>query len=321
MRFFELHFNPQKNDTPDLVFDSFCYEPENVYEKKLGYLFAAGELKNVLWQNVKLLDNLAQETKKRYYSAPSKFSSETALKESLNKANEFLENLAKQGEVSWLGNLNFAVVALAQEKRDVFGINFTKVGSIKVLLLRPGKIIDIGKNLEYSEIEPYPLKVFGNIVAGKLAQDDVVAVLTKDVFDFFAEQNLLTEIAGITPNLNFGKKLREILKKREGQLSKISGLCLLCLLTKKEWPENKKEASSLVFQKTAEKFSLVSAIKKALVPAIARFKKNLSFRVSLPSLPFGEIRQKASSLGKLKRKNVILVLILLILLLLGFFLF
>ncbi len=323
MRFFELHFNPQKIDTPDFVFDSFCYTPENVYERKLGYLFAAGELKNVLWQNVKLLDSLALELKKRYYSGPLKSSPETSLKESLRKANEFLENLAKQGEVSWLGNLNFVVLNLTQGKRDVFDINFAKVGGMKVLLLRPGKIMDIGKDLEYSEIEPYPLKVFGNIVSGKLAKDDVVAVLTKEVFDFFAEKNLLAEIARITPELDFGKKLREILKKRESELSKISGLLLLCLLTKEEWLENKKGATSLLFQKTAEKFSLTSTIKKALLPAISRFKKNLRFRVSLPSLPFAEIRQKVRALGERLgiKKNVILVLLLLFLLLLGFLLF
>lgn len=316
MRFFELHFNPQRGQAPDLVFDTFCYEPESIYERKLGYLFAAGLLKNVLWQNVKLLDNLSGELKKSYYSGPLRSSSETALKESLKKANEFLESLAKQGEVSWLGNLNFAAFSLAAEKRDVFDINFAKVGEIKVLLLRPGKITDIGKNLEYSEIEPYPLKIFSNIVSGRLEINDVVAVLTKEVFELFAEKNMLAEIARITPNGDFGAKLKEILKKRDKELSKLSGVCLICVLTKEVWPESKKAPSSLIFQKPAEKFSLARVLKQTLEPAF--------------SSPFAALEQKIRSLKKainqfsvslLLKKNVILLLLLLLLLILGFFLF
>lgn len=34
MKVFEFHFNPQLR--PDLIFDSFCYEPENIYEKRMG---------------------------------------------------------------------------------------------------------------------------------------------------------------------------------------------------------------------------------------------------------------------------------------------
>ena len=67
MKFFEFHFNPKSKE--DLVFDSFCYEPEKAYEKKLGNLYMVGLLNNTLPQNQRLLKRLAEVIKKKYYSS------------------------------------------------------------------------------------------------------------------------------------------------------------------------------------------------------------------------------------------------------------
>ncbi len=82
MRIFELHFNPEAKE--DLIFDSFCYEPENVYEKRLGSLYMVGELRNTLPQNSRLLDNIAQVIKGKYYAFPLQ-TVEQSFKESLRK--------------------------------------------------------------------------------------------------------------------------------------------------------------------------------------------------------------------------------------------
>ena len=296
MQIFEFHFNPKRKE--DLIFDSFCYEPENVYEKRLGSLFLVGEIKNALPQNLRFLDNFVSFFKRGYYSSPVKFSPEAALKLVLKKSNEFLEAISKSGDVSWLGNLNLLILNLKN-----FDLNLTKVGAIKILLLRQGQIIDIGKNLEFEDIEPYPLKIFGKIVTGKLAQNDIILVLTKEVFSAFAEgyggsavarlkasrggdlfsgQNLLKEIAKIEPFEE--KKLRTILKTREKELLKISGVCLLLLLTKEVWPKIERQRA-FTFQAKAEKFSF----KKALYPLINLFTRaavksksaSLSFPLSL----------------------------------------
>lgn len=253
MRFFELHFNPKLKE--DLVFDSFCFEPENVYEKRLGSLFLVGELKNVLPQNLKFLNNLAAFLKKQYYSAPIKFSAEASLKESLKKTNEFLAQIAKNGDVSWLGNLNLAILNLVGLPKNCWEVNFTKLGEITILLLRNGQIIDIGKNLELSEIEPYPLKIFSNIVTGKLVEDDIVLLLTKEVFSAFSQKpnSFLEQIAKIQSFEE--KKFREILKEKEEEFLKISGICLLCYL--KEIPsKTQRLIQPIIFRPKLEKLSL-----------------------------------------------------------------
>lgn len=222
MQVFEFHFNPQLR--PNSIFDSFCYEPENIYEKRMGNLYLAGRLKNILPQNLHFLDKLAKVIQKEYYRSTIR-KSEKALKESLKEANEFLEQIAKKGDVSWLGNLSFAVLSLKN-----YELNFTKVGDLKIFLLRGRRIIDIDRKLKFEEIEPYPLKIFGNIVSGKLAEGDILLVSTKEVTDFFEKENLLPEIGKIWPVAEKG--LREIFDKRKEEILKISGLCLIIVLTK-----------------------------------------------------------------------------------------
>jgi len=65
----EFHFNPKPKD--DLIFDSFCFEPSNVYEKRMGSLYMVGMLKNALPQNVRFLDNISQTIKGKYYKTVS----------------------------------------------------------------------------------------------------------------------------------------------------------------------------------------------------------------------------------------------------------
>ena len=371
MRIFELHFNPRrlpasftKGELPDLIFDSFYYEPENIYEKRLGSLFLVGELKNVLPQNLKFLDNLSNFLKKEYYSTPIKFSPETSLKESLRKANDFLEGIAKNGDVSWLGNLNLAVFSLTPHRKDSWTVNFTKVGMVKILLIRKGQIIDIGKNLEFSEIEPYPLKIFGNIVSGKLAENDILLALTKDIFSVFADSpakfggglssktlqkasesrkssqpgNLIEKIAEMAPFDE--KKLKEILKTKEKELLKNSGICFLCILTKESWSKEKKP-KTFTFQKEAEKFSIqqvflpvINKLKKIALrflgelsklkeapKKLPKFRKPwMKLKIKVPKIRISLKKPEIKFTANLKR-NLIWVSLLIFFLLLGFFIF
>ena len=155
----------------------------------MGGLYMVGFLKNVLPQNARFLQILAEKIKEKYYTNVS-LSSEKSLRETLRTANEHLEKVAKQGDVSWLGNLSFTVISL--KKSD---LNLTKVGDFKIFLIRKGQLIDIDQRLKFDEIEPYPLKIFGNIVSGKLAKNDVVLILSKEAYEAFLKEGLLEEIA------------------------------------------------------------------------------------------------------------------------------
>jgi len=281
MQIFEFHFNPRAKS--DLIFDSFCYEPANVYEKRLGGLYMLGFLKNTLPQNAGFLENLQKTVKERFYKTISS-TAERSLKDSLKRANEFLEKITRDGDVSWLGNLSFAVISLKD-----FDLNFTKVGDLKIILLRHGQIIDIDQKLKFEDIEPYPLKIFGNIVSGKLAENDVILVLTKDIFESFVKEGILKKLAelSLSPSLVEDlRKFKNILNGKKEKLSEISGICLLALLTKEV---SIKQKETLVQKKI---FSFKKIFKPLISPLVNVFKllkfsiKKPAFKITIPKIKF-----------------------------------
>jgi len=276
MQIFELHFNPKNKD--DRILDSFVYEPEGSCEKRLGSLYMVGELQKALPQNFRFLDHLASIIKKEFYGASLQKSGEESLKESLKKANEFLDKEARSGNVNWLGNLHFAIVNFKD-----FVLNFTKVGGIKMLLLRDEELLDIGHNLEFQEADPYPLKVFGSVAIGKLAPSDKIIILTKDLFSLLSEKsNFLNQLK----NISNEKELKKILKTEKPILAEASGICLLLFCAEKQAVE----------KVTLNKSKTLPSLKLPRLPLP-------SFNFSLPS------------------KNKLLIIALFLLLIIGFFLF
>jgi hypothetical protein len=345
MQIFDFHFNPPEKSKlargevkENLIFDSFCYEPENIYEKRVGSLYMMGILKNVLPQNVKFLDNLAKTIKEKYYRLIS-VSPEKSFKESLQRANESLEKIAKEGNVSWLGNLSFVVIALKD-----FELNLTKVGDLKVFLFRQGQIIDMDKRVKFDEIEPYPLKLFSNIVSGKLSEDDIILLLTKEVLDVFLKENLLNEIAKISSSVspvNKPKGLKEILNNKKEELTKISG-ALLSMILSKEALAPKREIL------TQPKALKIFSFKEVFRPLIGTFKfprisfkkpvfkvPRLKFKIAKPELSPVKIPQLKLKLPKFllaefwkaklqilySNKKITLILALILFLSFGFFIF
>ena len=316
MQVLEFHFNPKLR--PGLIFDSFCYEPGNVYEKRMGGLYLTGVLKNILPQNLRFLDKLAKVIQKEYYRSTI-IKPEKALRESLKEANEFLEQIVKKGDVSWLGNLSFAALSLKN-----YQLNFTKIGDLKIFLLRGEKVIDIDQKLKFEEILPWPLKVFGNIVSGKLTQGDVILISTKEVTDFLQRANLLPEIGKLEP---FNEKgLKEIFDKKKEDVLKISGLCLTLILTeetiagKKQiitpqtYPKefNLREVFAPYLKKIGAGLSPFINILKGLTkkPKLGKFPKLTVPKLSVPKLPVKFLA---------RGKKLILIVALIFLLFLGFF--
>jgi hypothetical protein len=278
----------------------------------MGGLYMVGLLKNALPKNLQLLEKIARVIKEEYYKKTI-FTPERSLKESLKETNCFLEQVAKRGDVSWLGNLSFAILSLKNLK-----LNFTKVGEIKIFLLRRGRIIDIDKKLKLQDIEPYPLKIFGNIVSGKLAEGDLILVLTKEVFEFFQQNLFLNKVALLS---YFSEKgLKDILNEKKEEMAKISGVLLAIALTKEvgylaKGKEGKRE---IILPKISKEFSL----KEALSPFLRLFKKFQKPKINIPSLK-GLISNLTSSVShrRILNKKLILVLALILVLILGFILF
>lgn len=299
MQVFEFRFNPKIEK--DKIFDSFIYEPESIYEKRLGNLYVVGELNKALPQNTNFLNSLFLALKKEYYSAGLKKTPETSFQDALKKTNEFLDKEVKNGNVSWLGNLNFAVLNF-----NNYILNFTKTGGIKILLIRGQELLDISQNLEFQDMEPYPLKIFGNIATGKLAENDKIIVLTKEVFSVLSQSsNFFNYLSKISDE----KGIKEIFKINKQIFSEVSGVCLFLIVKEELQPQE-----ILTFRKELPKFSFRSLFK---FPSFELPFPRLKISFKIPEIKFPFSIPKSTRLYK----SGGLILALILILTLGFFIF
>jgi len=221
MKFLEFHFNPKLAKKKDVIFDTFCFVPEKKEEEKFGYLYLIGELKNVLPKTQNLLNKLAEILHKEYYKFPER-SVEESFKESLVQVNEFLAGELKKENVSWLGNLNIAIVSFSQD----FLLNLAKVGKLKILLLRDKEIFDVGENVK--EVSSYE-RTFSKAIEGKLSQGDKLLLLTPELFEIFQTQGIIEKLAKIKKI----KEIKKILKEKKEILKETFGASLLIIPQKK----------------------------------------------------------------------------------------
>lgn len=245
MQIFEFQFRGEQY-SGDSKFQTFYHYPENVYEKRLGYLFIVAELGNALPPNHTLLKDLSSILKKEYYSVSIRMAPDEALKEALKKGNQYLERLSKKGNVGWLGKLNVAVFSFVSRKKGSFWeVNLAKTGDQRVFLARGAQVIDIARSIDQRETEPDPLKAFGNIVSGKLENEDTIMTFTKELHESFTREEkkggkrkkeepaLLDEIISLFP-LQENKPLEHLFKKREQLIKDVAGLVVLFRLTPQE---------------------------------------------------------------------------------------
>ncbi len=328
MKLLELHFNPKKEER---AFDSFIFEPENIYEKRLGSLYLVGEIKNATPKSYKLLNSLAKEIKKNYYKLASK-SPDKALNEALKKANDFLSEEVKKDNVKWMGNLSFTALSLKN-----FKLNFTETGDIKVILVRKGEVTDITQELGSREMEPYPLKIFFNTVHGKLLENDLILVLTREVYDFLKSKEVISKISELE---NYDpKEIKKQIPNRlftKGEGSEISGICFAAFLKeeknfsgKKVYAPEKKTSFFHIFKpvikpfkKTKKNFSKIKELKPS-------FKKKKKVKKKKKKEKFVFYSNIASALTAIKKsirvfkieRNILLILFLVLILIIGFLLF
>lgn len=308
MQIFELSFKPKGKE--DVFLQSFVFEPENIYQKNLGNLYMAGELTQALPQDAHFLHNLALAIKKEYYSASLKKSPEQSLREALKQANEFLDKESKKGNVSWLGNLNFAVLSF---KDPV--LNFTKVGNLKIFLLRGQEQIDISQTLEAELTQPDPLRVFGTMASGKMSSGDKIVILNKSIISAFnKKQNFLQELSKIAKE----KGLKQLMKTHQETLAEVSGLCLLLMVGAEEKATQKvtlhQELPKFSFHKTFIKpcsrlFSKIWRRPKIKIPSLKISKPKVikikPFQV--PKLQLPTIPRLKFTIPKVPKKQVVLV--------------
>ena len=206
MRIKEVLFDAKE---PTVYCESFVYEPSNIEEEKLGYLFMVGRIRNVPENSFYLINLLASRIKREYYENPRRSPSQ-AIELALKKGNNVLKE--NEERINWLGNLDFLVVAVSQRK-----IYLTCIGKIKAYIIREEKgeqrVIDLIKNLISERDVLFPFSI---IITGSIKKNDILIFSTSNIF---SKERLL----------KFGKKLFPIRQERIEEMiqSKESGVALV----------------------------------------------------------------------------------------------
>ena len=212
MKVFDFRFNLQKKN----IALNCCYcQPKG----KRAALFIIGEIINAFSEDKIVLEQLVDKIKKEFYQGEEPAADR--LKRALREGNKFLESLSRQGNINWLGNLNFAVLCI-----DGFDLMFSKTGNIKILLQRKQEFLDISENLEFQHLPFSSLEKFSNIALGKVILNDRLYIMTSQIANLLSED--LLEQFLVLPKLKF-RDIKKIIKKRK-EFRKVSGIFLLVFI-------------------------------------------------------------------------------------------
>ena len=218
MKIFEFYFNPEGQQ--DRHFKAFSFEWERKQESSLGTISVIGELQHALPQNSRFLDKIASLIKDSYTSSGD-------FKLALKKANEFLSQEMKRGNVDWLGNLHLGVFVFKRRKdNDSQTFSGTKTGDMQLFLTRKGALGDFRSHLQNTQSREGPARMFGNIVSGKLFPDDKIIICTSELFQALSNKNIFQDLAYFKEENQF----QGLFKNKEKELSKVPGLLSAILI-------------------------------------------------------------------------------------------
>lgn len=171
-----------KNSRNKKVFcDIFSYEPETIEESALGSLHVVSELQSDD-DSSRLVNLLNSMIKREYYYSPHRGPLES-LEISLKKANMSLNEIAKQGNLSWLGQLHLVCAVINKQN-----ILLSQAGQAQAWLWREGEITDITKKYINNPEKPHPAKIFQSVISGKIESWDKFFLCTPAFFNVFNDE-------------------------------------------------------------------------------------------------------------------------------------
>ncbi len=214
--------------TSDHVCDLFVYKPKNIEEAQIGTLFMLGKIENIPKNKYRnfdfLLNLLISVIKREFYSSPKRPASK-ALESSLNKANLYLADFAKKGNVEWISNLDFICGAFSKNT-----LHITCTGTPIIKLFRETAISHIETKFPPQK-NFYPLKTFNDIASGTILSGDRILLGTKNILDIINLANLKE----LSKN-NSSQMIENIKILAENKANKAPILCLI-LEAKIDMPE------------------------------------------------------------------------------------
>lgn len=168
---------------------AFHYKSDNIAGKGLGTLFGFFEVEVHDEDAAYIVNFLASVAKKEYFANPRR-SVEDGFETTLHKINVALAEIAKEGNVSWLGHLHGIVGALSEST-----VHFSATGEGVLSLTREGVFRPISDGLAENLSEPHPLKTFTEVSSGRLMAGDVLLAFSPAIWTLFTPEDIKKNLA------------------------------------------------------------------------------------------------------------------------------
>ncbi len=123
------------------------------------------------------------------YSKSNNVSDSVNFEITIKGVNDTLGKITRNGETSWIGNLN-SVIVLANDDK----LYLTQTGKAEAYLFRSEKLEHITETTT-KNLEPHPLKTFSNIISGQIKPGDKILLTSPKLFDYFSKERLKQIIA------------------------------------------------------------------------------------------------------------------------------
>lgn len=164
--------------------ESFMETPTNFTKQKMGTLLGFFYISDFSQESANIVNYLTSTVKKEYFVNQRRSITES-FESALHHVNCALAEVAKEGNVGWLGKIDAALCVIDHQM-----IHFSVAGEARILLIRDGMITDISEGLASQEALEHPLKTFADIASGKLMEDDKVIIATPELFSLFSMEEL-----------------------------------------------------------------------------------------------------------------------------------
>ncbi|MAG28994.1 hypothetical protein CL632_02515 [bacterium] len=155
--------------------------------------------------NDAIIEQIANEIKNQFFNAPTE-TSEYAFENALTKANIKIKDKLLAKPKNWLSKIHIVVLATSGEE-----VHLASVGNIHAFLTHNQKIVDVLKSPSQTQT-PNPVKLFTNIVSGKLAIGNSMVLINESVLDYLSIERIRKCAQENTPNEAI-IKLNELLSR------------------------------------------------------------------------------------------------------------
>ncbi len=162
----------------------FSYCPTNITQQNLGSLFGFFRINDYSDDSAYIVNFLSSVLKKEYYLNPRR-STEDSFDTALHKINLALSELAKNGNIMWIGKLDAAICVISGNN-----FYFSTAGKAQVIILRDGLLSNISEGLSENEEEPHPIKTFTNVSSGPLKSQDKIIITAENIFEVLSFEEI-----------------------------------------------------------------------------------------------------------------------------------